>query len=114
MKSYSKKVLLLLIIGLSTSFLIQGQKSEIFTHVEPPFWWTGMYNPNLQLLLHGESISSFNVSLKYEEVQLKSVNKVENKNYLFLNLSISKNAKPGILSIKFTNEKKEFIHKYQL
>ncbi|AXT50054.1 alpha-amlyase [Aquimarina sp. BL5] len=114
MKSYSKKVLLLLIIGLSNSFLIQGQKSEILSHVEPPFWWTGMYNPNLQLLLHGESISSFNVSLKYEGVQLKSVNKVENKNYLFLDLSISKNAKPGILSIKFTNEKKEFIHKYQL
>ncbi|WP_299220434.1 glycoside hydrolase family 13 protein [uncultured Aquimarina sp.] len=114
MKSYSKKVLLLLIIGVSTSFLSQGQKSEILTHVEPPFWWTGMHNPDLQLLLHGENISSFNVSLEYPEVQLKSVNKMENKNYLFLNLSISENAKPGILSIKFTNKKKEFIYKYQL
>ncbi|WP_299312013.1 glycoside hydrolase family 13 protein [uncultured Aquimarina sp.] len=114
MKSYSKKVLLLLIMGLSISFLSQGQKSEMLTRVEPPFWWTGMNNPNLQLLLHGENISSFNVSVKYEGVQLKSVNKVDNKNYLFLDLSISKNAKPGILSIKFTNEKKEFVHKYQL
>ncbi|WP_299247607.1 glycoside hydrolase family 13 protein [uncultured Aquimarina sp.] len=114
MKSYSKKVLLLFIIGLSTFFLSQGQQSEILTHVEPPFWWTGMHNPDLQLLLHGENISSFDVSFQYQGVKLKSVSKVENKNYLFLNLSIAKKAKPGILSITFTNKKKEFIYKYQL
>ncbi|HEX3383679.1 MAG TPA: cyclomaltodextrinase N-terminal domain-containing protein, partial [Mucilaginibacter sp.] len=26
--------------------------------VEPMFWWTGMHNPDLQLIVHGKDISA--------------------------------------------------------
>ncbi|WP_299440703.1 glycoside hydrolase family 13 protein [uncultured Aquimarina sp.] len=114
MKFYSKKGLSLFVVLLSISFFCQAQKKERLTHVEPPFWWTGMTNPDLQLLVHGKNISLFDVSLQYPGLQLKSVSKVENENYLFLNLSISKNAKPGFFSITFTNGKEKFSYRYQL
>jgi len=69
--------------------------------VEPMFWWVGMHNPNLQLIVHGDHISSRNVELNYPGVQLHAVHKVENPNYLFLDLRISSAAKPGTFPIKF-------------
>ena len=75
--------------------------------VEPMFWWVGMNNPNLQLIVHGKDIASRNVQLAYPGVKLVAVHKVENPNYLFLDLRISKSASPGTFPIKFdkTGEK---------
>jgi len=42
-------------------------------HIEPPFWWAGMKNPGLQVLVHGNNISGNKVELSYEGVMLKSV-----------------------------------------
>jgi len=79
------------------------------------FWWAGMQNPDLQLLVHGENISETEVSINYEGVKLSKVNKVENPNYLFLDIVISKNAKPGIFKIKFKkNNKLVETYKYEL
>ncbi|MFD2564744.1 glycoside hydrolase family 13 protein [Aquimarina rubra] len=114
MKFYAKRLLLLFVMVLSTSFFCLAQEKEMLTHVEPPFWWTGMTNPDLQLLIHGKNIASFEVSLQYPGVQLKKINKVENANYLFLDLSISKNTKPGTFSIEFTKDKQRFSYTYQL
>src|SRR6202000_2400341 len=58
--------------------------------VEPMFWWVGMSNPNLQLIVHGKDIASRNVQFTYPGVKLVAVHKVENPNYLFLDLRISK------------------------
>ena len=75
--------------------------------VEPMFWWVGMSNPNLQLIVHGKDIASRNVQLTYPGVKLVAVHKVENPNYLFLDLRISQAASPGTFPIKFVkaNEK---------
>ena len=35
--------------------------------VEPMFWWAGMSNPNLQLIVHGDHIASRNVVLNSPE-----------------------------------------------
>src|ERR1700740_2403067 len=70
--------------------------------VEPMFWWVGMHNPNLQLIIHGNNISSRNVALNYPGVKLVAVHKVENPNYLFLDLRISSTTRPGTFPIKFT------------
>lgn len=69
--------------------------------VEPMFWWVGMHNPNLQLIVHGDHISSRNVEFNYPGVKLEAVHKVENPNYLFLDLRISSAARPGTFPIKF-------------
>jgi len=114
MKFYVEKLLLLLVITQSISLSSQSQKKQLITHVEPPFWWVGMVHPDVQLLIHGLDIASFDVTLNYPGVRLKKINKVENKNYLFLDISIAKETKPGTVSIQFTKGKKTFSHLYHL
>ena len=69
--------------------------------VEPPCWWTGFKQGNLQLMIHGKSVAETAVTLEYPGVELKKVNKTENPNYLFLDLLIGKDAKPGTATILF-------------
>ncbi|MGF7232710.1 glycoside hydrolase family 13 protein [Arachidicoccus sp.] len=83
--------------------------------VVPMFWWTNMVNPHLQLLVHGNKIADCKVQLKYKGVTLQKVNKVENPNYLFLDLWIDKNTKPGSFDIVFSAKGKKDLHyTYQL
>ncbi len=61
-----------------------------------------MKNPNLQLLLHGKNIAEADVVIDYPGVTLSQVSKVENPNYLFLDLVISPDCRAGELKIKLT------------
>ncbi|PSR54320.1 alpha-amylase [Adhaeribacter arboris] len=83
--------------------------------VEPAFWWTGMKNPKLQLVIHGDKISERTVKLVYPGVQLMQVHKVQNPNYLFLDLTVSATAKPGAFPITFEKAgTKALSFKYEL
>ncbi|WP_423129956.1 glycoside hydrolase family 13 protein [Gaoshiqia sp. Z1-71] len=83
--------------------------------VEPMFWWAGMKNPNLQLMIHGENIAGTNVELAYPGVTLQAVTRVENPNYLFIDLKISEKARPGSFTISFSSKKKtEARYVYEL
>ncbi|MFC4213428.1 glycoside hydrolase family 13 protein [Pedobacter lithocola] len=106
-----KKLYFILII-LLTGFNLFAQKLE---RVEPMFWFTEMHNPKLQLLVHGENIATCTITLSYPGVKLVKVNKVENPNYLFIDLELSKSAKPGKFPINFSaNGKKLFSYTYEL
>jgi len=106
-----KKIFITLTI-LLTSINLFAQKLE---RVEPMFWFVGMHNPKLQLLVHGENISKATVALIYPGVKLVKVNKVENPNYLFVDLEISSSAKAGTFPINFLlNGKKTLNYTYQL
>jgi len=83
--------------------------------IEPMNWWVGMKDPKLQLLVHGEKIAERNISLSYPGVSLLKVNKVENSNYLFLDLEISATAKAGSFPISFTKSgAKTLTYTYEL
>jgi glycosidase len=82
--------------------------------IEPMFWFAGMHNPKLQLLVHSDHIGTTSVSLKYPGVKLVKVNKVENPNYLFLDLLIDKTAKPGKFNINFTSNGTKKYYSYEL
>ncbi|MFN2458175.1 MAG: glycoside hydrolase family 13 protein [Chitinophagaceae bacterium] len=71
--------------------------------VYPTHWWTGMKNPKLQLMLRGANIAENTFSLSYPGVQLTKMHKVQNRNYVFLDLAISPTAKPGIVNIRMKN-----------
>ncbi|WP_110833990.1 glycoside hydrolase family 13 protein [Pedobacter nutrimenti] len=89
-----------------------AQKLE---RIEPMSWWVGMHNPKLQLLVHGDQIASLQVQLNYPGVTLKEVHKVENPNYLFLDLEIAAETKAGQFPIVFTKEgKKKLSYTYEL
>ncbi|MEO5649556.1 MAG: glycoside hydrolase family 13 protein [Ginsengibacter sp.] len=71
------------------------------TQCYPPNWWVGMKNSKVQLMLHGKNIANGNAyTINYPGIKIQRVNKVENANYVFLDLIISTVAKPGIVKIK--------------
>ena len=79
--------------------------------VEPPSWWTGMVNPELELLVYAENISATSPTIIYEGVKIKEVIKPENPNYLFIKIHLNQDVKPGTFDIVFSQGKK-VRHKY--
>ena len=75
--------------------------------VEPTCWWTGMKNPSVQLMVHGEGIAMSEISLSYPGVTIKSVSRQDNPNYVFINLTIAPEAKAGTFPIQLRKNKKE-------
>jgi glycosidase len=83
--------------------------------VEPLFWWIGMKNPAVQLMVHGPNIALSQVSLNYPGVSIETVTRSTNPNYLFIDLKISPEAKAGKLPIQFIVSKKETLtYSYEL
>jgi neopullulanase len=70
--------------------------------IDPTNWYVGMKNPKLQLLVYGKNINDFDVKINYQGVTLEKINKVENPNYLFLDLNISPETKAGKMDIELT------------
>ena len=79
-----------------------GTLAAEIQQMDPPFWWTGMKNTTLQVMVHGPGISANEVSVNYRGVTLKDVVKTSNPNYLFLYFDISDKARPGTMDITFT------------
>lgn len=106
-----KKLLILLFVLITVNAWAQPKPD----HVEPMFWWTGMKNPKLQLLVHGQHIGGYTVQLDYPGVKLIKVHQVENPNYLFIDLEIAADAKAGQFLISFMDKgKKVLAYTYEL
>ena len=90
--------------------------AQTIEKVEPPFWWAGMNNTALQLLVYGENIAATDVSLsEYSAVKIIKVNKVKNPNYLFIDLEIGAKAKAGTFTFNFKKENEIVLkHNYTL
>ena len=81
-------------------------------HLEPQYWWAGMKNSNLQLMVHGKNIAETRVELQqYAGVTLLSESRVENPNFLFLDLRIAPDVRPWKFQI-FFREKEKIIASY--
>ncbi len=106
------KVLKIGILLLFISIQIQAQSELV---VEPPFWWTGMNEKGLQLLVHADGIGYTAPRLVYEGVELTYVTKATNPDYIFLSLEISDDAKPGKFRIDFErDENTRYSYVYEL
>jgi glycosidase len=90
--------LILFILG-STLF---AQKID---RIEPAYWWVGMENNQLELLIYGKDIAQFAPSIDNENIQISAIKKTGNNNYLFLNLDLSK-AVSGKFNINFSKKGK--------
>ena len=96
-----KKILFILFCSITLPVIAQIDR------VEPAFWWVGMKNPQLQLLIHGTKICNSLPEIKYPGVKVLKTNRACSPNYLFVTLEIdSKIAKAGIFQIllKQTNQ----------
>jgi len=93
---------LILMIWISHAYIIQAQKYSI-SKIEPPHWWVGMQNSNLQLMVYGEEIADLQPVLKTACVKIVKSHRVENRNYLFIDLNIIGECKAG--PIEFNMER---------
>ena len=84
------------------------------SRVEPAFWWTGMKNTELQIMVYGKDIARSSVQFEYPGIRLKELVRVENPNYLFLYLDIAADAAPGVVHFTFVDGKKKVVRPYEL
>ena len=90
-----------------------AQAAEI-NRIEPPCWWVGMKNPELQIMVYGPGIGEAHVSVDYPGVRLKETVKTENPNYLFLYLDIEEDAAPGRMDLSFETAGGIMVREYEL
>lgn len=95
---YKKGLLAGLLLGVSA---IPVSAGDMIDRIEPPYWWTGMKNDTLQLMISGPDIGSARVTVDYPGVRLiKDVPDVS-PDYKILYLKIDKDARPGEMKLRF-------------
>ncbi|MEO8405560.1 MAG: glycoside hydrolase family 13 protein [Chitinophagaceae bacterium] len=107
-----------------SAFLIIAQFSfaQDTPEVYPSNWWTGMKWSNLQLMIHYKNVGNIVPTYKLpaagskiaDGIILKMVHHVESPNYIFLDVVIDKNAKPGTRTLSFGRPGNELKFTYEL
>ena len=108
-----KHTLILLIVFLFSWGGGQTVRAMEIKKVAPSFWWAGMKNPELQILLYGEDLALSDVSVSGEGIYLKETVRQDNPNYLLLYLDLSE-AKAQTFQILLKHGKKKLQIPYEL
>ncbi len=98
-----KKVCSLILLLLINNIYAQVER------VEPPHWWTGFNNTELQLLIKNPGIGKMTPEISYDGITINKVSQAASPNYLFIDLNISENTQPGTFKIRFKNENKTIV-----
>ena len=97
----------LIVLLFSASANAQIQKTE------PPFWYAGMNNPELQIMFYGKNIAQYEPSVS-NNVVIKDIKKTENPNYIFVTID-TKNIPASEFVFSFKNKNKvAYTQKYSL
>ncbi|WP_297333994.1 glycoside hydrolase family 13 protein [Flavobacterium sp.] len=81
--------------------------------VEPPFWYAGMQNPELQVMFYGKDIAKYTPTVS-NGIVIKNVVKTENPNYVFITIDTKDiPASDFVFTFKDKN-KAAFTQKYTL
>jgi len=101
-----KKTLLLFL-------LISSALSAQIDKMEPPFWYAGMRNPELQIMFYGKNIAQNEIAAS-NNIVITNMQKTENSNYVFITID-TKNLPPQDITFSFSKNKKvAFTKKYTL
>ncbi|MDR0891488.1 MAG: cyclomaltodextrinase N-terminal domain-containing protein, partial [Mediterranea sp.] len=115
MKRLSLLVLLIALLLPYHSMAAMSKPSSAIKKVAPAFWWAGMKNPELEVLLYGDHIATSEVSLSSnsKEVKLKEVIKPGNPNYLLLYFDLTE-AAPQTFQITLKQGRRQTVVPYEL
>src|SRR5690242_9342659 len=107
-----KKITFFFFLTFSFSILFAQNSSY---HCYPTNWWTGMKWHKVQIMIHGNDIGNANAyTINYPGVKLDKAEKVENKNYVFLDIDITSTAKPGLVKINVKKSGSSFTINFPL
>lgn len=102
-------------LALCSCLLISIAMSAQITRVEPPNWWVGMQSTSLQLLVQGPKAGQLTPVINYPGVRIEKTHRADSENYLFIDLTIAADAKPGDLTIAFKRgNATAYEHQYPL
>ena len=87
---------------INTSFLFSQIKID---RLEPANWWIGMEHQDIQLMVYGKDIATFQPKISSPNISLNQIIQVQNPNYLFLEITIHSRAKAGTIPIDFYDKK---------
>ena len=96
--------------------MICGAKADTktVTNVEPPYWWVGMANDTLQIMLTGRDIAKADFTLDYPGVRIDRQVSLDSPNYKFLYLTVGRDAKAGKMEFRYTLDGKRGKLPYEL
>ena len=103
-----KKTISTLLLLLSV-LMLQAQQLK----VDPAFWWSGMQETELQLMIYGDGIANYTPSVTASDVTIKESVRLASPNYQIIYLDIS-NSKPQQFDILFTDGNKQLSYQYKL
>ncbi len=88
--------------------------SQVIKRVEPPFWFSGMHEKSLQLMIYGDKVATLDVACDIPGL-IAGTSKTDNPNYLFIDLVIPDNLNQSIVKFDFyRNKKKVETLKYEI
>lgn len=99
---------------LAAALLEPALAAPAIAHLEPPFWWTGMQHGGVQLMVHGAGIGKLQPRIDYPGVRIASSTRVANPNYLFVDLALAPDTRPGRFDIVFEGDGASVRYQYEL
>ncbi len=104
--AFLKKIILFL-------FFMSLNVTAQIDKIEPPFWYAGMHNPDLQIMFYGKNIAKYQVTVS-NETKIINVKRTENPNYIFVTIDTRKTAATDVFFSFSTNNKLQFTQKYSI
>lgn len=101
-KLIARSFFILLSILLSAQLAFSQSDLKVY----PTHWWTGMKNRKLQLMVHkpsGLTTSKTSVVSNSPDIRILKIYKAANNHYLFIDVEIAANARPGSKNIRIAN-----------
>jgi len=81
--------------------------------IEPPFWWAGMQQTELEVLCYGNNLAQYDVSVS-KGININQIKRTSNPNYLFITID-TKDVPAISFDIIFQkNNKTEYTYSYEL
>ena len=93
---------------------IQAVAAMNIEKIDPPFWYAGMDDNELQLMVYGKDIAHAKVGVSYPGVRISSTVKLESDNYLLVYLTLSDEVKPGNVKLTFEQGRRRITKAYEL
>ena len=94
--------------------LFGAKKAPMVTNVEPPYWWVGMANDTLQVMLTGPDIAQASAEVDYSGVKLDRQVSLDSPNYKLLYFTIAPDTKPGRMPIRLNLNGRKHTLDYEL